>query len=126
MAKIAFFIERLPPDADPISGFAYDLIRSLAEQSHEIRIYSTYVEGAPLPPRHPRIEILRPFQSWGWLEIPRVLPLLMEFRPDVFHLIQPGTETRRAMSILPAWLPSRTSGEDSLRTCCSSRTTPPT
>lgn len=102
MAKIAFFIERLPPDGDPISDFAYDLIRSLADQSHEIRIYSTYVEGAPLPPSHPRIAILRPFKTWSWLEIPRVLPLLLEFRPDVLHLVQPGPETRRAMSILPA------------------------
>ncbi len=102
MARIAFFTERLPPDDDPISGFAYDLMHSLADQGHEIRIYSTYVEGAQLPPRHPRIEVLRPFRSWSWLEIPRLLPLMMEFRPEVLHLIQPRAEARRAMSLLPA------------------------
>jgi glycosyltransferase involved in cell wall biosynthesis len=102
MARIAFFTERLPPDDDPISGFAYDLMRSLADQGHELRIYSTYIEGAELPPRHPRIEVLRPFRSWSWLEVPRILPMMMEFRPEVLHLIQPRAEARQAMSLLPS------------------------
>ena len=109
MARIAFFTEKLPPDQDPVAGFAYDLIRSLADQSHEIRVYSTYRPGEELPPPHPRIEILRPFKNWSWLEVPGLLPLLFDFRPEVMHFIQPRSEALRgltnAMSAITGFVP---------------------
>jgi hypothetical protein len=109
MARIAFFTEKLPPDQDPVANFAYDLIRSLADQSHEIRVYSTYRPGAELPPSHPRIQILRPFKNWGWLEVPALLPLLFDFRPEVMHFIQPRSEALRgltnAMSAITGFAP---------------------
>ncbi len=92
MARIAFLNERLPPDDDPVSGFSYELIRSLADQQHEIRVFSTYRSGGGLPPSHPRIQILRPFHSWSWLEVPRAMPLLMEFRPEILHVVEPRAE----------------------------------
>lgn len=105
MARIAFFTEHLPPDDDPISHFSFDLIQMLAEQGHEIRVYSTYRPGEELPSHHPRIQILRPFKSWSWLEIPRLMPLLLDFQPDVFHIIQPRLEALKgltnAMTALP-------------------------
>ncbi len=105
MARIAFFTERLPPGNDSISEFSYELIRSLADQQHHIHVFSTYREGADLPPSHPRIEIARPFRKWGWLELPRLVPLLMEFRPELIHLIQPRAEAMEgftsAMSAIP-------------------------
>jgi hypothetical protein len=109
MAKIAFFTERLPPISDAIAEFSYDLIRSLAEQQHEIRVFSTYRPEDSLPPSHPRIEILRPFRSWSLLEVPRLLPLLMDFQPDILHIIQPRAEALRgitgAMSALSGLAP---------------------
>lgn len=109
MAKIAFFTERLPPDTDPIAGFSFELIRSLADQQHEIRVFSTYREGAELPAKHPRIEILRPFRRWSWLELPRLLPLLLDFQPDVLHMIQPRNEAfgglANAMTAIPGFGP---------------------
>jgi glycosyltransferase involved in cell wall biosynthesis len=115
MAKIAFFTEKLPstsnltPDADPVAGFAFELIRSLADQQHEIRVFSTYREGFDLPEKHPRIEIIRPFRSWSWLELPKVLPLLLDFQPDILHLIQPRGEALQgltnAMSALTGFAP---------------------
>jgi glycosyltransferase involved in cell wall biosynthesis len=113
MAKIAFFTERLPTadcsDSDPVAGFAYELIRSLADQQHDIRVFSTYREGAELPESHPRIQIARPFRSWSWLELPKILPMLLEFQPDVLHLIQPRGEALQgftnAMSALPGFAP---------------------
>lgn len=106
MARIAFFTESLPPQSDIIAEFSYDLIRSLADQQHEIRVFSTYRDGQELPPAHPRIEVLRPFQSWSWLEIPRILPLLIDFRPELIHIVQPRAEALKgftnAMSALPS------------------------
>jgi hypothetical protein len=105
MARIAFFIEQLPPHADDISTFAYELIRSLADQHHDIRIFSTYHEKKLLPKSHPRIEILRPFQTWSWLEALRVIPLLMEFRPEILHLIQPSKKmTKLVPRLATKWL----------------------
>lgn len=109
MAKIAFFNERLPPDSDPVSGFSYELIRSLADQQHDVRVFSTYRAGEELPSAHPRIEIFRPFKSWSWLEVPRVIPLLMDFHPDIIHVIEPRAEALRGLSnaahALPALAP---------------------
>jgi glycosyltransferase involved in cell wall biosynthesis len=109
MSRIAFFTERLPPDPDPISIFSYDLMCGLAEQQHELRVFSTYRSEAPLPPARPRMEILRPFRKWGWLELPRVVPVLMEFQPDIIHMIQPRDEAlgglTNAMSAIPGLAP---------------------
>ena len=106
MARIAFFTERLPPDPDPAAGFAFELMRSLAEQQHEILICSTYRAGENTPALHSRMELIRPFRSWSWLEVPRLIPLLMQFRPEILHLIQPRAEALRgftnAMTAIPA------------------------
>lgn len=92
MARVAFFTETLPPDGDPISDFSFDLMRGLAEQQHELRILSTYRPGREVPPLPPRIEALFPFRRWSWLELPRVIPLLLQFQPDILHVIQPRFE----------------------------------
>lgn len=109
MARIAFFNERLPPDPDPVSAFSYELIRSLADQQHEIRVFTTYRPDQELPPPHPRIQILQPFKNWSWLEIPRVVPILMEFRPEIIHIVEPRAEAlhglTNAMSALPTLAP---------------------
>lgn len=107
MSRIAFFTESLPPDEDPISTFSFDLVKTLADQQHEVRVFSTYFEGRELPPKHSRIEILRPFRNWGWLEIPKMLPLLLDFEPDVIHLVQPRGAALQgwtnAMNALPSF-----------------------
>lgn len=92
MARIAFFTETLPPNSDLIARFSFDLIRSLADQEHEILVFSTYRPEAELPKSHPRIEILRPFRKWSWLEIPKIIQPLLQFRPEVLHFIQPRAE----------------------------------
>lgn len=97
MARIACFTEHLPPDEDPISRFSFDLILGLADQGHTIRVYSTYRQEAELP-SHPQIEILRPFKSWSWLEVPRLMPLLLDFQPEVFHLVQPRLEALKGLT----------------------------
>lgn len=109
MARVAFFTEKLPPAGDPIAAFSYELMRALAEQQHEVRIFSTYREDETLPSPHPRLEILRPFRKWSWLELPRLLPVLLDFRPQIFHFIQPRAEAlegfTNAMSAIPGLAP---------------------
>ncbi len=110
MARIAFFTESLPPAGDVIGRFAWDLIYSLADQQHDIRVFSTYVsERQELPASHSRIEIVRPFRRWGITELPKIVPSLLAFRPEVMHVIQPHREALRgltnAMELLPAMKP---------------------
>ena len=109
MAKIAFFTESLPPRDDLISDFAYDLVCNLADQQHEITIFSTFRNGDLLPSSRPRIEILRPFKKWSWLELPRLIPILTQLRPDVLHIIQPRAEAleglTNAMNAIPGFAP---------------------
>ena len=119
MARIAFFTERLPgadfdggqsaEETDPIAGFSYDLMSSLADQQHDVTVYTTYREDEAGPPTHPRLNVLRPFRKWGWLELPRLLPILMEFQPEILHLIEPRAESltgwTNAMGAIPTFAP---------------------
>ncbi len=109
MARIAFFLEDLPPSDDAIARFSWELIRGLADQQHEIHVFSTYRANADLPDKHPRIEILRPFRDWGVMEIPKALPPLLSFRPEVLHVIQPHGRAIRgwsnAMALIPGLAP---------------------
>jgi hypothetical protein len=92
MARVAFFTETLPPDSDPISDFSFELMRGLAEQQHDLRIISTYRPGRDLPKFPQRIGAIFPFRRWNWLEVPRVLPYLFQFQPEILHIIQPRRE----------------------------------
>lgn len=110
MAKIAFFDERLPApkassrvsidsgESDSIARSSFDLALSLADQQHEIRIFSTYRPEDELPPTRGRLEIVRPFRKWNWLEIPRLVPMLMEFQPDILHIIEPRAESLKGFT----------------------------
>lgn len=113
MARLAFFTEVLPAsdriDDHEITDFSYGLMTSLADQQHDVRVFSTYREGENLPASHPRLEIVRPFRKWSWLELPRLMPILLEFQPEILHFIQPRREAfsglTNAMSALPGLAP---------------------
>ena len=111
MARLAFFTERLPTSdssfsREEITGFSYDLMTSLADQQHDVRVFSTYREDDTLPPTHSRLQIIRPFRNWSWLEIPRLVPILLDFQPEILHFIQPRKEAfsglTNAMTALPS------------------------
>ncbi len=109
MARITFLIERLPPHQDPIGQMAYSLILQLAEQQHQVQIYTTYRDGDDLPPHHPRIEILRPLRKWNWLEVPRLLAMMIDFKPEILHVIDPHAEAlegyTNALRAVPGFVP---------------------
>ncbi len=113
MARLAFFTERLPSSdralSVEITGFSYDLMTSLADQQHDVRVFSTYRETDTLPISHARLQIVRPFRSWSWLEIPRLIPILLDFQPEILHFIQPKKEAfsglTNAMTALPSLAP---------------------
>ncbi|MES2964851.1 MAG: hypothetical protein V4760_13250, partial [Bdellovibrionota bacterium] len=60
-------------------------------------------------PSHPRMRVLRPFRKWGWLELPRLVPILMELQPEILHLIEPRAESMsgwtNAMGAIPSFAP---------------------
>jgi glycosyltransferase involved in cell wall biosynthesis len=116
MARLAFFTEQLPasgsiesPANGAVTEFSYGLMMSLADQQHEVRVFSTYRESDGLPVSHPRLQIIRPFRKWSWLEIPRLIPILLDFQPEILHFIQPRKEVfsglTNAMSALPSLAP---------------------
>jgi hypothetical protein len=108
MARLAFFTEVLPGAAGgdhEITDFSYDLMVSLADQQHDVRVFSTYREGESLPPSHPRLQIIRPFRKWSWLEIPRLVPILLEFQPEILHFIQPRKEAFSGLTNATSALP---------------------
>lgn len=92
MAKIAFFTERAPSHDDDISLFSSALIQSLADQHHDIRIFTTD-DGQDWNLKHARIEIVRPFRKWSWWETAKLVPLLALDAPDILHVIQPRRES---------------------------------
>ncbi len=118
MARLAFFTESLPssdrsrpgaPSSSEVTDFSYDLMTNLADQQHDVRVFSTYRESDTLPPSHPRLQIMRPFKRWGWLEIPRLVPILLDFQPEILHFIQPRREAfsglTNAMTAVPSLAP---------------------
>ncbi len=109
MARLAFFTEVLPHSLASreieIVDYSYELMVSLADQQHDVRVFSTYREGDALPPSHPRLQILRPFRKWGWLELPRLIPVLLEFQPDILHFIQPRREAFSGLTNATSALP---------------------
>lgn len=114
MARLAFFTEQLP-GAGSVSrslagtesiDFSYGLMISLADQQHEVRVFSTYRENDPMPPSHSRLQIVRPFRKWSWLEIPRLIPILLDFQPEILHFIQPRKEALGGLTNATSVLPS--------------------
>lgn len=92
MAKIAFFSERSPVPSDDISLFSAALIYALADQHHDIRVF-TSDDGTDWPNKHPRVEIVRPFRRWNWWETAKLVPLLAIDAPEIVHVIQPRHES---------------------------------
>ncbi|HVK61476.1 MAG TPA: hypothetical protein VM432_08000 [Bdellovibrionales bacterium] len=106
MARVAFFTERID---DSIGTFAFDLMSGLADQQHDLRVYTSFNEDDELPQTHPRIQLIRPFRKWSWLELGPLVPLLLEQQPEILHFIQPHDRAleglTNAMSAIPAMAP---------------------
>jgi glycosyltransferase involved in cell wall biosynthesis len=106
MARVAFFTERID---DSIGSFAFEMMTGLADQQHDLRVYSTYREDDSLPETHSRLQLIRPFKKWNWLELGMLVPLLMEQQPEILHFIQPHEEALRgftnAMAAIPLLAP---------------------
>ena len=105
MAKVAFVIESLPPTSDLISGFAFSLARSLADQQHDVLALSTYRPGHPGPRPAGNLSCATPFSKWNWIEAAKAGRIFAAFQPDILHLVQPHAEAltgvTNAMSALP-------------------------
>lgn len=106
MARVVFFLERLPPTDDLVGQFAYALIEALSEQGHEMFVLSTAAPGHPGPPPKRNISVAFPFKKWNWVEAARAALPALSFQPDAFHFVQPHRESlggwTNATSVLAA------------------------
>lgn len=104
MARVAFFAEHLSPTQGGYLGhMSACLIQGLSDNQHEVKVCTSYEADDELPLFNSRVEVIRPFRSWSVWEIPRLLPSLLAFQPDVIHLA-PGQKPGRllhAMNFLP-------------------------
>ena len=108
MARIAFFSERL--DSDPVSDFSFELMLNLSEQQHDVSVFTTFLDtDQGLAKSGPRLQIMRPFKKWNWLELPRLMPVLAQLQPEILHFIEPRHEAAKgwtsAMKALPGLAP---------------------
>lgn len=86
--KIIIFSESLP-NHDLLGAYAYSLGLALAEQQHEVKIISTKGPVFARTDRCNTLKILYPFKNWSPLELVKILPLFLEFQPQVIFFIQP-------------------------------------
>ncbi len=101
MAKVAFFCESLHAKSR-IGSHAFEVATIVAEHRNEVRVITTRSDELQLPSSHwsSHLEILAPIVSWSALEMPKILRILFEFRPDIIFLVQPhGNYHRKIFSL---------------------------
>lgn len=89
MSRIILFSPSLPPSPEPEALLAWRLANSLAESQHEVKIVTGHHAFPQYPTFHSQVEILQAFKSWSIFELIKILPLLIQWHPQAFHLIPP-------------------------------------
>ncbi|MCB0385855.1 MAG: hypothetical protein KDD43_10725, partial [Bdellovibrionales bacterium] len=89
MARVLLVTPNLPPSPEPESLLAWRLANTLAESQHQVKILTGPHHYAEFPEFHSRVEVLQIFKRWSLLELPRIFPLWLQWRPEVLHLLPP-------------------------------------
>jgi hypothetical protein len=97
VARVVLIAPSLPPSPDPEALLAWRLANSLAECQHEIKLLTGKHPYQLFPQFHPRVELLQIFQRWSVFEIPKILQILHQWRPEVLHLLPPP-------QLSPVWM----------------------
>jgi glycosyltransferase involved in cell wall biosynthesis len=87
MARVAFFTESLTDSL--IGQLSWEIVQTLCEQNHEVKVITSSDQNLDGLPTHRNLHIVQPFRRWSWLESIPVVPMLLEFRPDILHFAQP-------------------------------------
>lgn len=78
------FTDRSPHDPEWKGAFIWRTILSLAETQHEVLV-ATPLALVDIPFSHPRLNIIRPINSWRLDQLPKLIKVIFGHRPDVLH-----------------------------------------
>lgn len=88
MAKIVVFSDAIH-ETLPRTHFSRQIVNHAAETANEIYFITQNDQDAEFIGYHPKVQILRVFRKWNFIEATKLLPVLMQIRADIFHFIQP-------------------------------------
>jgi hypothetical protein len=86
------FLSRVAPHSQgrPIERRFASRLEELTDLGHRVLVLSTWQPELPeiTLPKH--VEIRYPFRKFAAWEWPQALPLLLNWRPDILHIVDPG------------------------------------
>ncbi len=89
--RIVFLSRVLPHESgSPLERRFAGRLAELTDLGHEVLILSRWQEELPELRLGKRVEIRYPFRRFGAWEWPQALPLLLQWRPDLIHIVDPG------------------------------------
>lgn len=89
MARVLLVTPSLPPSPEPESLLGWRIANTLAESQHDVKVLTGQHGFEAFPEYHQRVEVLQIFRRWSLLELPRLFPLWLQWRPEVLHLLPP-------------------------------------
>ncbi len=86
------FVSRVAPNCQgrPIERRFANRLEELTALGHEALVLSRWEESLPDRALPQRVEIRYPFRSFAAWEWPRALPLVLQWRPDILHIVDFG------------------------------------
>lgn len=89
--RIVFLSRLLPYEfGSPLERRFASRLTELTDLGHEVLILSRWQEELPELQLGKRVEIRYPFRRFAAWEWPQALPLILQWRPDLIHIIDPG------------------------------------
>ena len=88
--KIAIITDRFPPQSATNGLLAYSSAIELSQLGHQVQILTSFTPDQAPPPLPDKVELLQSFKNWGFWETSRIVPLLVQYRPDSIHIFPSG------------------------------------
>lgn len=104
--KILFVSRTFPKEGgSKKEALFWQHLKGLSELGNELLILTKYQNTLPDLDLPPQVKIQFPFDKFGAWEVPRILPALLSFRPDIVHILAPASKSWRLWLTLEAALP---------------------
>ena len=89
--RIVFLSRVLPYElGSPLERRFAGRLAELTDLGHEVLILSLWQEELPELQLGKRVEVRYPFRKFAAWEWPQALPLILQWRPDLIHIVDPG------------------------------------
>ena len=97
--KVTIITDRFPPQSATSGLLAYSSAIELSQLGHEVQIVTHQPTNENIsPPNLPdRVQLLQSFRNWGFLETSRLIPFLIQYRPDAIHLFPSGRDKSKKL-----------------------------